>query len=351
MEMIVTRAAVSQSYTRRAYRLVPTDGGSRLDQVEDVAPAPEPGEVLVRVEAASLNYRDLLVLRGQLGDVRAGLIPLSDGAGRVVATGRSVTRWREGDRVAPIFYRDWLAGPYREAYGPAALGGGDTDGVLADLITVPEASLVRIPDELSVEEAATLPCAALTAWQALMVRGSLAAGDTLLVQGTGGVALFGLQIASALGARTIVISSSDDKRRRAEALGAFATVNYRTTPDWDVAVRELTGGLGVSHILELGGPDTFDRSLRALAAWGHIAQIGVFTGFGPRSNLIRLQQINGTIDGINVGSAEQFEAMNAFLVEHRIKPVIDRSFAFDEARAAYDELASGRHFGKLVIRL
>lgn len=347
----MTRAAASQPATNRAYRLVPTDGGSRLDQVEDVAPAPEPGEVLVRVEAASLNYRDLLVLRGQLGDVRAGLIPLSDGAGCVVATGGGVTRWREGDRVAPVFYRDWIAGPYREAYGPRALGGGDTDGVLADLITVPEASLVRIPDELSVEEAATLPCAALTAWQALMVRGRLAAGDTLLVQGTGGVALFGLQIASALGARTIVISSSDDKRRRAEALGAFATVNYRTTPDWDVAVRELTGGLGVSHILELGGPDTFDRSLRALAAWGHIAQIGVFTGFGPRSNLIRLQQINGTIDGINVGSAEQFEAMNAFLVEHRIKPIIDRSFAFDEARAAYDELASGRHFGKLVIRL
>ncbi|MBS7702988.1 zinc-dependent alcohol dehydrogenase family protein [Chelatococcus asaccharovorans] len=346
----MTKAAVSPSVTHRAYRLVPTDGGSRLNQVEDAAPVPGQGDVLVRVEAASLNYRDLLVLRGQLGAVREGLVPLSDGAGRVVATGKSVTRWREGDRVAPIFYRDWVAGPYREAYGRAALGGGDTDGVLADLITVPEASLVRIPDELSFEEAATLPCAALTAWQALMVRGGIAAGDTLLVQGTGGVALFGLQIASTVGARTIVLSSSDEKRKRAEALGAFATVNYRTTPDWDVAVRELTDGLGVSHILELGGPDTFDRSLRALAAWGHIAQIGVFTGFGPRSNLIRLQQINGTIDGINVGSAEQFEAMNAFLVEHRIKPVIDRSFAFDEAGAAYDELASGRHFGKLVVR-
>jgi len=347
----VTKAAASQFATYRAYRLVPTDGGSHLDRVEDVAPRPGPGDVLVRVEAASLNYRDLLVLRGQLGPVRKGLVPLSDGAGRVVATGREVTRWRVGDRVAPIFYQNWIAGPYREAYGPAALGGGDADGVLADLITVPEASLVRIPDELSVEEAATLPCAALTAWQALVVRGRLAAGDTLLVQGTGGVALFGMQIASALGARTIVLSSSDEKRKRAAKLGAFATVNYRATPDWDVAVRKLTDGLGVSHILELGGPDTFDRSLRALAAGGRIAQIGVFTGFGPRSNLFRLQQINGTIDGVNVGSAEQFEAMNAFLVAHRIKPVIDRSFAFDEAQAAYDELASGRHFGKLVIRL
>jgi NADPH:quinone reductase-like Zn-dependent oxidoreductase len=347
----VTTPSASVPATRRAYRLVPADGGHRLQHVEDEAPAPGPGEVLVKIEAASLNYRDLLVLRGELAPVRKGLIPLSDGAGRVVATGKGVTRWREGDSVAPIFYRNWIAGPYREAYGPAALGGGETDGVLADLITVPETSLVRIPDGWSFEEAATLPCAALTAWHALVVRGRLAAGDTLLVQGTGGVALFGLQIASALGARTIVLSSSDKKHERATKLGAFATVNYRTTPEWDVEVRELTGGLGASHLLELGGPDTFDRSLRALAAGGHIAQIGVFTGFGPRSNLIRLQQINGSIDGINVGSAEQFEAMNAFLAAHRIRPVIDKSFAFDEVPAAYDELASGRHFGKLVVRL
>jgi NADPH:quinone reductase-like Zn-dependent oxidoreductase len=298
----------------------------------------------------SLNYRDLLVLRGELGPVREGLVPVSDGAGHVVATGADVSRWRAGDRVAPAFYRDWVAGPYREAYGPSALGGGETDGVLADLVVVPENSLVRVPDSLGPEEAASLPCAALTAWQALVVRGGLAAGDTLLVQGTGGVALFGLQIASALGAKTIVLSSSDEKRERATKLGAFATVNYRTTPNWDVDVRELTDGIGVSHILELGGPDTFDRSLRALAARGHIAQIGVFTGFGPHSNLMRLQLINGTIDGINVGSAEQFEAMNAFLAEHRIRPVIDRTFSFDETQAAYDELASGRHFGKLVIR-
>lgn len=347
----MTKPIASVPTTRRAYRLVPADGGHRLQHVQDEVPVPEPREVLVGIEAASLNYRDLLVLRGQLGPVREGLIPLSDGAGRVVAIGKGVTRWREGDRVAPIFYRDWIDGPYREAYGPAALGGGETGGVLADLIAVPEASLVRIPDGWSFEEAATLPCAALTAWHALVVRGRLAAGDTLLVQGTGGVALFGLQIASALGARTIVLSSSDEKRARAGKLGAFATVNYRTTPDWDVEVRKLTDGLGVSHLLELGGPDTFDRSLRALAAGGHIAQIGVFTGFGPRSNLIRLQLINGTIDGVNVGSAEQFEAMNVFLAAHRIKPVIDKSFAFDEAEAAYDELASGRHFGKLVIRL
>lgn len=337
--------------TRRAYRLTSADGDRRLRQIREAVPAPGSKEVLVKIEAASLNYRDLLVFRGELGPVSDGLIPLSDGAGRIVAIGADVSRWRAGDRVAPIFYRDWVAGPFREVYGSSALGGGNTDGVLADWVVVPEASLVRVPDSLSPEEAATLPCAALTAWQALTVRGRLKEGDTLLVQGTGGVALFGLQIANAFGAKTIVLSSSDEKCERATKLGAFATVNYRTTPDWDVEVRKLTDGLGASHILELGGPDTFDRSLRAVAAWGHIAQIGVFTGFGPRSNLLRLQLINGTIDGINVGSAEQFEAMNAFLAEYRIRPVIDRVFAFDDTQAAYDQLASARHFGKLVIRL
>ncbi|MDR3516542.1 MAG: NAD(P)-dependent alcohol dehydrogenase [Azospirillaceae bacterium] len=337
--------------TRRAYRLVAGDDGHHLQAVEEAIPPLGPQDVLVRIAAASLNYRDLLVMRGQLGPVRDGLIPLSDGAGSVVATGSAVSRWRAGDRVAPMFYRDWAAGPYREAYGAAALGGGATDGVLAQFVVVPEASLVRIPDGMSFEDAATLPCAGLTAWQALVVRGHLTAGDTLLVQGTGGVALFGLQIATARGARTIVLSSSDEKRERASRLGAWATINYEATPDWDVEVRRLTDGLGVTHLLELGGPDTFDRSLRAIAAGGHIAQIGVFSGFGPRSNLMRLQLINATIDGINVGSGEQFDAMNAFITAHGIAPVIDRTFGFDEAAAAYDYLASGRHFGKVVVRL
>lgn len=335
----------------RAWRLHSSQGALRLERREEQLPPIGPRDVLVRIEAASLNYRDLLVLRGQLGKARDGLIPLSDGAGRVVAAGSEVTRWREGDRVAPIFYRDWAGGPYREAYGAAALGGGDTDGVLADFVAVPEGSLVRLPDALSLEEAATLPCAALTAWQALVVRGQIAAGDTLLVQGTGGVALFGLQIATAFGARVIVLSSSDEKRERAARLGAWATINYRTTPEWDVEVRKLTDGIGVTHLLELGGPDTFDRSLRAVAAGGHIAQIGVFTGFGPHSNLMRLQLINADINGVNVGSGEHFSAMNDFIAAHGIKPVIDQSFGFDDAEAAYEHLASGRHFGKLVITL
>ncbi len=341
-------AAISR---RRLYRLAPADEGSRLEKREEAAPDLKAGEVLVRIEAASLNYRDLLVLRGQLGPVREGLVPVSDGAGVVVALGPGATRWREGDRVAPIFYAAWTGGPYREAYLSTALGGGASDGVLADFVAAREDALVRVPDELSAEEASTLPCAALTAWQALVVRGALTAGDTVLVQGTGGVALFALQFATALGAKVIVLSSSDEKRERARQLGAFATVNYRTTPDWDVEVRRLTDGIGVSHLLELGGPDTFDRSLRAIAAGGRIAQIGVFTGLGPQSNLFRLQLINADINGINVGSGEQFTAMNAFIAAHKIKPVIDRRFSFDEVEAAYEHLASGRHFGKVAITL
>jgi len=350
-EAVAVNRPTSIATSRRIYRLVPGEGGLRLAKGEERPPTLGPRQVLVRIEAASLNYRDLLILRGQLGPVREGLVPLSDGAGTVVAIGAAVTRWQEGDRVAPIFYPAWVGGPYREAYGPSALGGGDSDGVLTDLITVPEESLVSIPDALNADEASTLPCAALTAWQALVVRGRLKAGDTILVQGTGGVALFALQFATALGAKAIVLSSSDAKRERAQRFGAWATVNYRTTPDWDIEVRRLTDGRGVSHVLELGGPDTFDRSLRALAAGGRIAQIGVLTGFGPQSNLMRLQMINAAINGINVGSGEQFNAMNEFIVAHGIKPVIDRRFTFDETEAAYDHLASGQQFGKIAITL
>jgi NADPH:quinone reductase-like Zn-dependent oxidoreductase len=336
----------------KAYGLVSAEKGLRLQKGEARPPQLGPHDVLVRIEAASLNYRDLMILRGQYGSQpREGLVPLSDGAGSVAAIGSEVTRWREGDRVAPTFFRAWLDGPFREAYRPSALGAGETDGVLSELIVVPEESLVPIPDALSIEEAATLPCAAVTAWQALVVRGQLTAGDTVLVQGTGGVAIFALQIATSIGARVIVTSSSDEKRERAMSLGAWATVNYRTTPDWDVEVRKLTDGAGVSHIIENGGPATFDRSLRALAAGGKIAQIGVLTGHGPQSNLFLLQLNNADINGISVGSAEQFAAMNEFFVAHRIKPIIDRRFAFDEAEAAYDYLASGRHFGKVVIKL
>lgn len=334
----------------RIYRLNSSEDGWHLKKSEEQPPQLGPRDVLVRIEAASLNYRDLIILRGQYGNVREGLVPLSDGAGIVAAVGKEVTQWHEGDRVAPNFFRDWIEGPFRESYRSTALGGGACDGVFSELVVAPEDSLVRIPDSFDFVEAATLPCAAVTAWQALAVRGKLTQSDTVLVQGTGGVALFALQIATASGARVIVLSSSDEKRERAAHLGAWATINYQTTSDWDVEVRKLTGGVGVSHIVELGGPGTFDRSLKSLAAGGQIAQIGVLTGHGPQSNLMRLQLMNADIHGISVGSCEQFTAMNEFLVGHQIKPVIDRRFTFDEAPAAYDYLASGQHFGKIVIK-
>jgi NADPH:quinone reductase-like Zn-dependent oxidoreductase len=334
--------------TFRHYAITPATNGNRLVPRQEKAPAPDGRQVAVRIEAASLNYRDLLILKGYL-PARDGLIPLSDAAGTVVEVGPAVSRWKVGDRVMPAFFPGWTAGRFDESYG--ALGGGEIDGVLTELGLFDENALVAVPDHLSLAEAATLPCAALTAWHALVGRGQLAPEDTVLIQGTGGVALFALQIATAIGARAIVLSSSDDKRKMATELGAWATINYRDLPDWDVEVRRLTDGRGVDHVIELGGPDTFDRSLRAVAAGGHIAQIGVFTGFGSQSNLIRLQLINADIHGIGVGSAEQFAAMNRFFESHRVRPVIDRSFSFELAADAYEHLASARHFGKVVVTL
>jgi len=336
---------------QRSIRLLGRDEGFYPAQSLTPIPSFGPRNVLLRVRAASLNYRDLLILNGRYGGIQEGRVPLSDAAGSVLAVGSEVSRWKRGDRVMPIFFQSWLAGFYRSAYGPSALG-GEQEGVLADLIAVPEEALVAIPAHLSDEEAATLPCAAVTVWHALFERGRvLQAGDTLLVQGTGGVALFGLQFAVAVGARVIVISSSNTKLERARALGAWATLNYREQPAWDREIKRLTGGEGVQHILELGGPETFERSINSLAAGGQIAQIGVLTGFGGQPNLAPLQRLNGSIVGIAVGSAEHFIRLSAFLQAHRLRPVIDRVFELDEIEQAYAYLESGQHFGKVVIRL
>ncbi len=334
-----------------AYRLAKTAGAVQL-QRGTVAPAAlAPHEIRLRIHAASLNYRDLLPLRGSGDDLRDGLVPLSDGAGEVLEVGAAVTQWRIGDRVAPTFFRDWQAGPFKKQYLPSALGGGAADGVLSEHVVVPAHAVVAIPAHLSFAEAATLPCAAVTAWHALVERGGLGRGDTVLIQGTGGVALFALQIAHALGARAIVTSSSDLKLQRAAELGAWKTINYKTQPAWDQAVLDVTGGAGADHVLELGGPDTFERSIAALAAGGKIAQIGVLTGFGPTPNLLPIQFLNGQIHGICVGSGAHFSAMNRFLEAHQIKPVIDTEFDFEHVPQAYDYLASGQHFGKVVIHL
>lgn len=325
------------------------DGADELGLVvvESDAPRPEAGEVLVKVEAASLNYRDLLVAKAK----PAGLIPVSDGAGVVVEIGAGVTRWQVGDRVTAGFFRDWIDGPFEAAYHGSARGGGSVNGMLTRYVVARENQLAAIPDSLSAEQAATLPCAGTTAWSALFNRAKLKAGDTVLVQGTGGVSIFGLQLAAAAGARVIVTSSSDEKLERARSLGAWQTINYVTHPEWDEVVLRLTDGLGVMHILDTAGQGTFERSLKAVRAGGSIAQIGGLAGFGPQLNLMRLQLINADIHGINVGSVASLQALSDYLAEHKIAPVIDHIYDFDQAPQAYDDLAAGRAFGKLVIRL
>jgi NADPH:quinone reductase-like Zn-dependent oxidoreductase len=223
------------------------------------------------------------------------------------------------------------------------------EGVLAEYVVLPEAAVVALPEHLSLAEGACLPCAAVTAWNGLVARAGLQAGDRLLVQGTGGVALFGLQFAVALGAEVIVLSSSDDKLARAKAMGASGLINYRERPDWDVAVMEATAGRGASHILELGGTDTYDRSVRSVAAGGTIVQIGVLSGFDPTPHLQRLMWMNASIVGLTVGSAGHLADVTAFMAEHRLHPVIDATLAFDEAPRALERLRSGGHFGKVVI--
>ncbi|EGW22636.1 NADPH:quinone reductase [Methylobacter tundripaludum SV96] len=334
----------------RSYRFARSGGASNLVRCNNTMLSPGPREVLIRVSAASLNYRDLLTLQ-DINSNHEGLIPLSDCAGTIVDVGTEVARWKEGDRVSLNFFPDWHDGACSLAYLQRSLGGGQTNGVLSDFIVAEETSLVEITSHLTLSEAATLPCAGLTAWQALFERGALKAGETVLVQGTGGVALFGLQLAAAQGAQVIVISSSDAKLERARTLGAWQTINYCTQPEWDKVALELTDGKGMDHILELGGPETYDRSIAAIAAGGRIAQIGVLTGFASQPNILPLQFKNASINGICVGSVEHFKRLNDFLSDQQIHPVIDQVFDFDEVPAAYERMKSAVHFGKIVFDL
>lgn len=334
------------------YQLVKQARGFSL-QLREGAPirAPGPNEVLVRVRAASLNRRDLGVRAGTYPvGAREMLVPLSDGAGEVVATGSDVTRCRVGDRVAATFFQRWLAG----RPGPQVMGsalGGAIDGMLAQYVTLHEDGLVAVPAHLSFEQAATLPCAAVTAWSGLVTRGRMQPGDHVLLQGTGGVSIFGLQFAIAAGARAYVTSSSDAKLRRARELGATGTVNYRDQPEWGKALHDLTGGTGAHQILEVGGAGTLPQSLVAVAAGGHIALIGGLAGFGGEIPAVTLIGRNASVTGITVGSRAEFEAMNDFVSRHRIEPVVDRVFEFAEAAAAYEYMDGGSHFGKIVIRV
>jgi len=333
----------------KAYRIHELGGTGGLRREELPEPKPGPGQVLVRVRATSLNYRDLMTLKGTYSrNLPLPLVPLSDGAGEVAEVGPGVTRFRPGDRVAGCFMTAWGDGPPTDAAAKSAMGGA-VDGMLAELVVLPEGGVVRVPDHLSDEEAATLPCAAVTAWHALFEGGGLKAGETVLVQGTGGVSSFALQFARLAGARVIATSSSDAKLARARELGASDGINYRTTADWDVAVRNLTDGLGVDHVVEVGGPGTLPRSIKATRLGGHIALIGVLTGgeIDPRPLLMKTIRLQG----IYVGSRAMFENMNRAIALHKLRPVIDRVFPFDQAASAYDHMEGASHFGKIVIKI
>jgi NADPH:quinone reductase-like Zn-dependent oxidoreductase len=338
--------------TIRQYQFEPASSGYRLVLREVPRPAVDARDVLVRVKAVSLNRRDLNILQRDYDPeyTVAGGIPLSDGAGEVIAIGTDVTRFRIGDRVAGIFFAQWIEGP-PSAEALASDRGGNPGGMLSELIVSHEDGLVRIPDHLSYEEAATLPCAALTAWVGLFKRGHLQPGQFVLLEGTGGVSVFGLIFAAAAGAKPIITSSSDEKLQRAKELGAFGTVNYRTNPDWQKEVRALSGGHGVDQVLDVGGKETLGKALEALAHGGHVALIGGLSGYGSDLPTDALMWINATASGVYVGSREDFEAMNAFISEHRIRPVIDRVFEFEEAQQAFDYMQGGDFLGKIVIRL
>lgn len=336
----------------RCYEYAKDGAAYRLVAATRPDPIPSPGMAVVRVRAASLNYRDLIQLRNQAGRDVAGRIPLSDGVGEVVAIGEGVTGVAVGNRVMPNFFTAWKSGRFSMAYHGSALGGPDADGLLTEFAALPAEALVPVPDHLTDEEAACLPCAAVTAWQALVVRGKLQPGETVLVLGTGGVSIFALQIGAAMGCTVIATSSRDDKLAQARQLGATHTVNYQSHPDWEKEVYRLTAKQGVDHVVEVGGGGTLAKSMASVAAGGHIALVGVLTGFGPPAeSLFPVLAKNVTLSGIYVGSREHFLDLNRFLTRHRIQPVIDRVFGFDEAGAAYSHLQSASHVGKVVIRM
>jgi NADPH:quinone reductase-like Zn-dependent oxidoreductase len=323
-------------------------GLDHLVRAERPEPQPGPGQVRLRVRAASLNYRDLLVVKGLYNPkLPLPLIPFSDACGVVEALGTGVKRWKVGDRVCGLFMPGWVAGRLTDAKAKTALGGG-VDGVLAEHVALPADGVVAAPAHLTDEEAATLPCAALTAWHALVSAGGVTAGDSVLIQGTGGVSLFALQFARLLGARVIGTSSSDAKLERAKSLGLSDGINYRTTPEWGDAARKLTGG--VDHVVEVGGAGTLPQSLRAVRVGGTVSLIGILTGAGEVNPVpVLMKQVR--LQGIFVGSGEMFEAMNRAVALHQVRPVVDRVFPFADAVAALRYLESGAHFGKVVVRV
>jgi NADPH:quinone reductase-like Zn-dependent oxidoreductase len=323
-----------------------------IRMAERPRPEPGPGEVLIKMEAASLNYRDVVVTRRGYGR-RTGqlpLVPLSDGAGRVLAMGAGVTRVAVGDLVCPIFNQRWLVGPLREEYWIGTLG-GPHDGVMQEMMVLREDGLVRAPRHMNALEAATLPCAAVTAWNALVVQGGVKAGDVVLVQGTGGVSLFALLFAKLHGASVIATSSSDAKLERVKSMGADHLINYRTTTAWDKAAREVTGGTGVDLVIEVGGAGTLETSVRAVRVSGTVSLIGVLSGVAGSVNLGPVVTQNIRLQGVTVGSREVFQDMARAIEQHHLRPPIDdHVYDFAEVGSALKALPEGHHFGKVCLR-
>ncbi len=337
--------------TATVLRLRDGFGLDHLHVEEMAVPTPGPLEVHVQFHAASLNYRDLSVALGSYNPkMQLPRILGSDAAGVVMAIGEKVTKLTPGDRVTSLFFQDWQDGTITQSSGKNALG-GPIDGVFATDCILPETGLLRFPESLSFGEAATLPCAALTAWNALVEKGGLHAGQTVLILGTGGVSIFALQLAKVHGAKVILTSSSDEKLARGRTLGADETINYRTTPEWDTEVLRLTGGRGVDHVVEVGGSGTMARSLNAVAVAGHVHLIGVLAEPGKGVDVLPVLRKSIHLNGVYVGSRRMFERLNAAVEINRIAPVIDRVFPLASAREAFAHLQSGNHFGKIVLDL
>ena len=333
----------------KAFQLSETYGIEGLALRKDLEqPEPGPGEVLIQVRASSLNFRDFIIAHGRYPTgVKPFVIPLSDGAGEVVATGQRVKAVQAGDRVTGTVFPDWISGPLTQEIFQCSLG-GTVDGMLAEYVVLPERAAIPFPAHLSYEEAATLPNAGVTAWHALVEAGKIHAGQTVLLLGTGGVSLFALQFAKLHGAIVIQTSSSDEKLERARAMGADHLINYQNTPDWDKEVMKLTGGRGVDIVVEVGGANTLERSLRAVRFGGIITLIGLVSGFGQIDPLpLMLRSIR--LLGIHVGSIEMFHAMNCAIAASGLRPVVARTFTFDHANYAYHYQQERDHVGKTVI--
>ena len=319
------------------------EGG--LVATERGTPSPCLGEVVIKVEAASINFRDFMIAKGLYNPMLSlPMIPLSDGAGEVIAVGNDVKDFKVGDRVSSVFWQDWNS----EQATRMSSTGCEAAGVLSEYAVLPQTAVLKIPDYMSYEEAATLPCAAVTAWTCIMAA-NIKAGDSVLFLGTGGVSIFGLQIAKAIGANVIITSSSDQKLERAIELGADTTINYKENADWGKQAFEAAG-MGVNLVIEIGGGATFDQSMEAIAIGGHISLIGALTGVQAELNLLQMVFKNAHTHGITVGTREDHQAMNEFFDKHQIHPVIDKEYSFDEGIDAIMGIASGQHFGKTIIK-